>query len=245
MRVLYGPIDSWRFGRSLGVDPLAGRTKLCPFSCVYCQYGPTLSPTVRRRAYVTAERMGAELDALGAIAADCVTFAGLGEPTLAQNLSALIAEVRRRLDLPVVLLTGSALMPRADVRRDLLAFDRVACKLDAADESTFQHINRPMSGFPYPFAAIVEGIRQFRQAYTGQLVLQMMIVRANAHMAAEMAAWARSLQADEIQLNTPLQPALGGPISASEMRQVERTFAGLPVCSVYDQDRARVIPRQI
>ena len=30
MRILYGPIDSWRFGRSLGVDPLAAKHKLCP-----------------------------------------------------------------------------------------------------------------------------------------------------------------------------------------------------------------------
>jgi hypothetical protein len=60
-----------------------------------------------------------------------------------------------------------------------------------------------------------------------------------------MAALARSLCADEIQLNTPLQPALGGPISAAEMRRVERAFTGLPVRSVYDRDRARVTPRQL
>ena len=62
MRVFYGPIDSWRFGRSLGVDPLAGRTKRCPLSCIYCQYGPTERPTRRRATFVTVEQIRAAFD---------------------------------------------------------------------------------------------------------------------------------------------------------------------------------------
>jgi hypothetical protein len=73
----------------------------------------------------------------------------------------------------------------------------------------------------------------------------MMFLRANLHLAAEMAALVRSLQPDEIHLNTPLQPALGGPLSASEMHTVERAFQGLPVHCVYDGERARVTPRHI
>jgi wyosine [tRNA(Phe)-imidazoG37] synthetase (radical SAM superfamily) len=244
MRTLYGPIDSWRFGRSLGVDPLAGRTKLCPFSCIYCQYGPTVSPSAQRRTFVHVERFRAELDALGTLSADCVTFAGLGEPTLARNLAPLVAEIRRRSDMPVVILTGSALVPREDVRRDLLAFDRVVAKLDAPNELAFRQINHPMSGFPYPLTAIVEGLHRLRRAYTGQLILQMMFLRSNVRFAAEMATLAHSLQPDEIQLNTPLQPALGGPLSAPEMCTVERAFEGLPVHCVYDGKRARVTPHQ-
>lgn len=245
MRVFYGPIDSWRFGRSLGVDPLARRSKKCPFSCIYCQYGPTSSPTLRRGTFVSVDQLRAELDAVDSTSADCVTFAGLGEPTLAQNLPALVAEVRRRLDLPIVLLTGSSLMPREDVRRDLLAFDRVVAALDAPNDLTFRQINHPISGYPYTLAAMVDGIRRFRQMYTGALILQMMFLRSNVHLAIQMAALARSLQADEIQLNTPLQPALGGPISSSEMRQVKGAFAGLTVHCVYEQDQARVKPRWI
>lgn len=243
MRVLYGPIDSWRFGRSLGADPLVGRTKMCPFSCIYCQYGPTLHPTARRGTFVTVERFRAELESLGNVEADCVTFAGLGEPTLAQNLPALVTEARRRLDLPILLLTGSALMPRQEVRRDLLTFDQVTAKLDAPSEMLYRQINRPTGGFPYSLAAIVEGIRQFRRMYTGRLILQMMLLQSNVHGAAEMAALARSIEADEIHLNTPLQPALGGPISAAEMKEIAGAFEGLPVRCVYDRDRARVKPR--
>jgi wyosine [tRNA(Phe)-imidazoG37] synthetase (radical SAM superfamily) len=137
------------------------------------------------------------------------------------------------------------LLPRADVRRDLHSFDRVVAKLDAPDDPTFRRINRPMSGFPFAFAAIVEGIRQFRQAYMGTLILQMMFLRSNAHLAEQMAALARSLGPDEIHLNTPLQPALGGPLSAPEMHEVERAFEGLEMSCVYDRHRARIKPRSM
>jgi wyosine [tRNA(Phe)-imidazoG37] synthetase (radical SAM superfamily) len=243
MRTLYGPIDSWRFGRSLGVDPLAGKEKRCPFSCTYCQYGETPHPTWRRQPFVAVDRLEADLDLLGAVPADCVTFAGLGEPTLATNLPDLVAAVRRRFQQPVIVLTNSALIPDGNVRRDLLCFDAVVAKLDAPDAALFQQINRPGGGFPYSLAAIVEGIRRFRRMYGGRLVLQMMFVQASRHAAPQMARLARSLEPDEVQLDTPLQPALGGPLSRAEMQAIEVAFAGLPVRSVYARDGVQVKPR--
>ena len=243
MRVIYGPIDSWRFGRSLGVDPLASRTKLCPFSCAYCQYGPTYQPTQRRRAFITVEQLRVAGDALGSVAADCVTFAGLGEPSLARNLPSLVKEIRRQLNLPIILLTGSSLMPRADVRQDALVFDQVVAKLDAPAETLFRRINRPMAGFPYELPTIVEGIRRFRRQYTGRLILQMMFLHSNVHLAPQMAELARSLEPDEIQLNTPLQPALAGHISAIQMNQVSEAFAGLETSCVYSNDQTQTVAR--
>jgi wyosine [tRNA(Phe)-imidazoG37] synthetase (radical SAM superfamily) len=236
MRILYGPVDSWRFGRSLGVDPLAHRHKICPFSCVYCQYGETSQPVLRRQIFVTPERLQAELQVMRDISADCITFAGLGEPTLASNLPALVAVVRERHVQPVALLTGSALLPRIDVRRDITCFDHVIATLNAADEPLFRQINRPPQGYPYSLSAIVDGLRRFRVVYSGKLVLQIMLVQANQHAAPQIAALARSLQPDEVQLNTPLQPGLGGPLSVQELRSAARAFEGLPMRSVYDRD---------
>ncbi|MCS7103927.1 MAG: radical SAM protein, partial [Candidatus Korarchaeum sp.] len=33
MEVVYGPVPSWRLGRSLGVDPLGVEEKRCSFDC--------------------------------------------------------------------------------------------------------------------------------------------------------------------------------------------------------------------
>jgi wyosine [tRNA(Phe)-imidazoG37] synthetase (radical SAM superfamily) len=192
---------------------------------------------------VSAAQLEADLTSLGTVAADCVTFAGLGEPTLAANLALLTEVARQHFSIPIIVLTGSGLMPQADVRRDLLAFDAVVCKLDAGDEDTFRHVNHPGPGFPYHLVAIVDGIRRFRQEYSGKLVLQMMFVQANLRAASQMAALARSLAPDEVQLNTPLQPALGKPISPAQMQKVARAFAGMPVQSIYRDGKARITPR--
>lgn len=40
MSTVYGPVPSWRFGRSLGIDVIAPPTK-CTFNCIYCQLGIT------------------------------------------------------------------------------------------------------------------------------------------------------------------------------------------------------------
>ena len=242
MRTLYGPIRSWRFGRSLGVDPLAGREKRCPLSCIYCQYGPTRRPTTRRQTFVPAQRLRAELEQLGQVSADWVTFAGLGEPTLAANLAELLEIVRAQLPQPALLLTGGALLPNADVLRQIQGFDAIVVKLDAPDQDLYRRINRPGPG-TCGWPAIVASIRRLRQAFAGRLILEMMFVEPNQHAAPEMAALARSLEPDEVQLNTPLQPALGGPISAAQMRAVEDAFAGVNVTCIYRDGQARCSPR--
>ena len=39
--ILYGPIHSRRFGRSLGINLSPVERKLCSFNCIYCHYGST------------------------------------------------------------------------------------------------------------------------------------------------------------------------------------------------------------
>jgi wyosine [tRNA(Phe)-imidazoG37] synthetase (radical SAM superfamily) len=148
---------------------LAQKAKVCPFSCTYCQYGPTAQPTLLRRSFVSAQQLKSDLDALGPVECDQVTFAGLGEPTLARNLPGLVDIVRSSMSTPIAILTGSALLPRADVRRDLLPFDHVVVKLDAPNGSLFRLINRPGHGYPYSWDALVEGIRLLRQAFSGHV----------------------------------------------------------------------------
>jgi hypothetical protein len=75
----------------------------------------------------------------------------------------------------------------------------------------------------------------------------MMFVRANQASAPQMAEVARALEPDEIQLDTPLQPALGKPVSAAEMAKIEEAFASMPahilVRSLYRDGQPQVTPR--
>ena len=55
MRFVYGPVASWRLGRSLGVDIISTKKKTCSFDCVYCQLGRTENKTAERKVYVETD----------------------------------------------------------------------------------------------------------------------------------------------------------------------------------------------
>lgn len=238
--VIYGPVPSWRLGRSLGIDLLSTDGKTCSFDCIYCQLGSTLYPLVERHEFVSLSQIETELESVRGIEADYATFSGVGEPTLASNLGQAISIVRSTLHLPVAVLTNSALIPREDVRRDLAEADVVVAKMDAPGEELFLMVNRPFGG--YSFDEILQGIKLFRKNFKGKLALQLMFVEVNKRYAREMADIAESLSPDEVQLNTPLRPCAVEPLSPSEMAAIKEYFKGLNALQVYEADVTDVLP---
>jgi len=238
MKAVYGPVSSWRLGRSLGVDSLCTRMKTCSFDCTYCQLGKTAEKTLVRRKFIGDGKLRRDLeDALPETRADVVTFSGAGEPTLANNLASLIDVVRRLTDLPIAILTNSTLMCREDVRGELDGMDILIAKLDAPDQKTFEQINRPVPGLL--LEDVIDGIKQSRKAFRGLFALQMMFIKENMGRAEELAAIAREIQPDEVQLNTPLRPCPVKPLSPEEMAAIERRFDGLKTVSVYKSERPK------
>lgn len=197
---VYGPVDSWRIGRSLGVDVLCVDS-ICSFRCVYCQLGRINVHTNERRVYVPTERVLEDLRASDWRGADAITLSGSGEPTLAANLGEVIRGIKRLTNKPVVVLTNSAHLRDAHVRRELSRADSIFCKLDAADEETFRRVNRPTRGLT--LRTVFEGIRRLRAEYTGRLAVQLMLLPLNRVRAAEFAGLLRCLRPDEVQLNSP------------------------------------------
>jgi wyosine [tRNA(Phe)-imidazoG37] synthetase (radical SAM superfamily) len=195
-------------------------------------------PLAERCCFVHPDALRRELDGLGQVPLDTVTFSGVGEPTLALNLVDLVAVVRERFSQPVAVLTNSSLMTRENVRRDLTLFDIVVAKVDAPDEPLFQRINRPFVS--HSLEDILDGIQRFREGHAGKLALQMMFLPANERRAAEMAQAARRLQPDEVQLNTPLRPSPVAPLSSDAMELVESAFVGIPTINVFKAARPEV-----
>jgi wyosine [tRNA(Phe)-imidazoG37] synthetase (radical SAM superfamily) len=241
--ILYGPVPSWRLGRSLGVDLLSAEDKTCSFGCIYCQLGRTVRPLTDRAEFVSLDALARELKAAKSVPADYVTFSGTGEPTLASNLGQAIQLAKSVLGLPAAVLTNSSLMARADVRQDLGLADVVVAKLDAPNERLFRRINRPVADCR--LEEVFRGISLFRAGYAGRLALQMMFVEANKGFAAEMAAIARQLSPDEVQINTPLRPCPVAPLTEEEIAAIREEFRGLPVVSVYEAARPAVTPLDV
>jgi wyosine [tRNA(Phe)-imidazoG37] synthetase (radical SAM superfamily) len=239
--IIYGPVPSWRLGRSLGIDLLPPGGKTCTFDCVYCQLGRTARPLAERAEFISLDALAREFEKVRGTPADYVTFSGMGEPTLGANLGEAIRLARRALDLPVAVLTNSSLMTREDVCQDLASADVVVAKLDAPDEELFQRVNRPLAGFS--LAEIIEAIARFRGTYRGRLALQIMFVEANRNAARPLAATAAQLSPDEVQINTPLRPCAVAPLPAQELAAIREEFQDLPsVYMVYEATKPEVMP---
>ena len=239
--IIYGPVPSWRLGRSLGIDLLSTRGKTCSFDCIYCQLGRTIHSLVKRKEFVPISKLALELEQVRDVPADYVTFSGVGEPTLANNLGQAIKIVESVLRLPVAVLTNSSLMPREDVRHELTGADVVVAKLDAPTEELFHTINRP--AIIYSLTEVLEGMRRFRLEFRGKLAVQMMFIEANKECAKDMARIAELLSPDEVQLNTPLRPCAVQPLTPEGISAIRRAFSGFGnVLTVYEASRPVVAP---
>jgi wyosine [tRNA(Phe)-imidazoG37] synthetase (radical SAM superfamily) len=241
MSIIYGPVSSWRLGRSLGIDLINTRRKVCSFNCIYCQLGETSQFIVERREFINLEQLTSEIKSLSPTKADFATFSGMGEPTLASNLGEAIKLARSMLDLPIAVLTNSSLMFREDVRQLLIHADTVVAKLDVPNEELLTVVNRPASGLY--FDRIKDGIRIFRDMYKGKLALQVMFIEANKDYASEIAALARQISPDEVQIDTPLRPCKIKPLPREDIASIREKFNNLRnVITVYDVPKPEIKP---
>ncbi|OQA51235.1 MAG: molybdenum cofactor biosynthesis protein A [Candidatus Omnitrophica bacterium ADurb.Bin292] len=241
---IYGPVASWRLGCSLGIDPLSTAQKTCSFDCVYCQAGRTKVLTLERKVFVPTEALLEEVRRVPSEPFDVVTFAGNGEPTLALNLGDMIRGIRTVRSERIVVITNGSLIWRPDVRDDLALADLVMAKLDAGSPDSLKTVNHPAEGLD--FEEICEGLRVFRKNYPGKLALQIMFVASNKKLAADIANRAQTIHPDEIEVNTPLRACAVRPLTAEEMVPItdlfRKTFARIPVKSVYEEERKKSQP---
>lgn len=201
---VYGPVASWRYGRSLGIDPI-GRVSVCSFDCVYCQLGEIEDRTRERRVFVPTARILQDLRAFAVAAVDVITLSGSGEPTLALNLGEILSALKAATGKPVGVLTNASLLGDPAVRSELALADFVAAKLDAATDERFRHVDRPVEGIG--LAEIRSGLLAFRREYHGELAVQTMLLgRWPEPEQAAYIALIDELLPDEIQLCAPTRP---------------------------------------
>lgn len=238
---VYGPVASWRLGRSLGIDMLCSEQKTCNFDCVYCQLPLAAKPQIERQEFVSLSKLKDDLDAVKGVAADWVIFSGMGEPTLATNLGDAISMVKLVLQLPVAILTNGSLIKHKDVREALAMADMVIAKLDAPDDNLFNTINRP-SGV-IPIGKIIQLWQMFRMDYKGKLAVSIMLSDLNKGAIYDLQYKARMLLPDQIQLNTPLRPCAVKPLPKAEFDACKQWFWNFKdFINVYDAKIPEVEP---
>ncbi|HAY22795.1 MAG TPA: radical SAM protein [Desulfobacterales bacterium] len=209
MKYLFGPVPSRRLGMSLGVDLITPKT--CPFDCIYCEVGPTTVKTRERREYIPAQEILAELEEYLANASqnpDYITLAGSGEPTLNSALGRIIRRTKELTSTPVAVLTNGALLSLPEVRREIINADVILPSLDAVTPALFEMINRPVAGLI--IGALITGLHHLRAEYSGQIWLEILLLRGLNDTETELANLKKAiqkLQPDRVQLNTAVRPA--------------------------------------
>lgn len=237
--IIYGPVPSWRLGKSLGID-LINKEKMCSFDCIYCQLGKTKNKMIRRGIFVDDMEVKKELTEFpwNRIEVDVITFSGMGEPTLAKNLGS-VARYAKKFGLPLAILTNSSLFIYEDVKQDLQFIDWIIAKLDAPNEEIFKKINRPHEKIK--FDEMVEGIREVRKK-AKKFSLQMMFIDENKKYAEDLANLAREIKPDNVQINTPLRKSPVSPLSKEEIFEIEAYFRGINAINVYSSPKPKIVP---
>ncbi len=233
MDFLFGPVLSRRLGLSMGVDLLCSKT--CNLDCVYCELGRTHCLTTARQRFVPPDRVLRQIKSRADEAFDHLTFAGSGEPTLSSDLGEIVRAARKLSDAPIAVITNSTLLTSPDVRKEVSAADIVLPSLDAATQKTFQAINQPAQGLK--IEEIIEGLKSFREEFSGEIWLEVMLVNGvNEHEADLISRAARSASPDRIQLNTVVRPPAEPvePLSEERMLEMLDIFEGAEIIPDWD-----------
>ncbi|MFW6150432.1 MAG: radical SAM protein [Chloroflexota bacterium] len=219
--IAYGPVPSRRLGQSIGVNNIPPKT--CSYACIYCQLGPTSHMDVTRDDFYDPADIVREVNkrlrhAQNASArVDFVTFVADGEPTLDRRLGQEI-DLVKNLGVKVAVISNTSLITDPCVRQDLSRADWVSLKVDAADEDTWRHINRPHGSLGLD--RIQAGAREFSAAFRGELATETMLVHRVNDAPEQMDAIADFLGQLELStayISVPTRPpALPDATAASE-----------------------------
>lgn len=222
---LFGPVPSRRLGMSLGIDLVPH--KVCSLNCVYCEVGRTTKLTIERREYVLYDKVVGELEHYFASSPnpDYITFSGSGEPTLNTRIGDILSFIKKtKPEIPVAVLTNGTLFNESKLRKELSKADIVLPSLDAASKSVFKKINKPHRHLN--IADCINGLEAFRNEYTGQIWLEVLILPGYNNSDQELQLLKQAfirIRPDKIQLNTLDRPGVLKDlesISYTELRKI-------------------------
>jgi len=239
MRYIYGPVQSRRLGKSLGVSLTPW--KICNFDCVYCQLGGTRQTVSERKAYVPVEDIVSELKSWlsynpqESTKLNFITLSGMGEPTLNTGIGEVIKEVRKLFPAKVAVITNASILSDLSVRQALVNVDLIVPSLDAVDEEIFKKINRPESSIHVE--GIINGLVALRREFRGQIWLEVMLVKgindSREHIR-KLKEKIDLINPDKIQLNSPVRTTAEAGVEALDKEKLEdiREMFG-EKCEVY------------
>jgi wyosine [tRNA(Phe)-imidazoG37] synthetase (radical SAM superfamily) len=236
--ITYGPVPSRRLGRSLGINNIP--SKVCTYSCIYCQAGKTTHLQAARSEFYRPEAIVGEVaERLGKLRergekVDYLSFVPNGEPTIDANLGRSIERLKS-LGIRVAVITNASLLWRAEVREELAKADWVSLKVDTVSEGLWRKLNVPHPSLR--MHDLLEGMQVFAGMFRGALETETMLVSGvndagdDLEQAAEFIA---RLKPERACLSAPVRPPAVTWVTAPPEDSLNRGFQiyrehGIPV----------------
>lgn len=234
MKTIFGPINSRRFGKSLGVD-LSPSHKQCNFDCLYCELTP--AKTLDKQSVVIEPRQILS-DIQNALKLhkdiDVLTITANGEPTLYPHLKELISEINKiKGKTKTLILSNASTLANQETQNALMLFDSVKLSLDCATKECFKKLDRPDNTIN--LESIKEGMLQFKKRFSGNLIIEILLVATLNNKPSEIKElnnFLLKLKPNRIDIGTIDRPPAynAKPLSYQELRDIAQSFdASLPI----------------
>jgi len=234
MNIIFGPVNSRRFGKSLGID-LSPSKKQCNFDCLYCE----LAPAKTMESYEDVVSVKEIMDALNATLGehqdiDVLTVTANGEPTLYPHLSELLDEINKvKGSIKTLILSNAANIHEPYIQEALQKFDTVKLSLDCATGRCLKRLDRAHKSIDVE--EIKAGMLSFKQKFSKPLIIEILIVKGVNDGDEEIKAlneYLLILKPTRIDIGTIDRPPAYyvEPLAYEDLRNISLKFdASLPV----------------
>ncbi|AFI05708.1 radical SAM protein [Helicobacter cetorum] len=231
--IVFGPVLSRRFGKSLGID-LSPFKKQCNFNCIYCELGKAKTMESMQKVLELETLINAAKNALKKLSTpiDVLTITANGEPTLYPHLLEFIQNIKPFLKgIKTLILSNGSLFYNPKVQQALKEFDIVKFSLDAIDLKAFKRVDKPHN---HDINLILQGIFDFSKNYQGQLVAEVLLIKGvndSLHNLKLIAEFLRKINVARVDLSTIDRPSsFNAPkLSEDELLECSLVFEGLCV----------------
>lgn len=205
-KIIFGPVNSRRLGKSLGINLLPASRKVCNFNCIYCECGwtqnikdPSLYLPSRDEVRLALELRLSEMKDMDR-PPDVITFAGNGEPTLHPSFPEIIDDTIGLRDkyfpeTKIAVLSNSSRITLPGIREALLRIDMNILKLDSGFDLTVRTHNQPRVNIK-----VAELIRNLKE-FNSRLIIQTLFLRGvyngkviDNTTPEEITAWLKALE---------------------------------------------------
>lgn len=228
-KYVFGPLNSRRLGKSLGVSLIPPKT--CQLDCIYCEAKATTNLTCCRKEYVPTADVIRELDEVLSTKPelDYITFSGAGEPMLHAGITTIINHIKtNHPGYKLCLLTNAVALDDESLWQDINKADLIVPSFDGSNAEEFKAINRPEASVD--FDRFVQKFTAFTRQCTSTVKLELFIVPGindSDDSIARFAALLKEMRLDSIELNSLDRPGTVDNIPIPDEETFERFIKAL------------------